>query len=356
MLPVLLSLVVCQTPAPAPTSSGRSVVMDVSVVDKKGKAIAGLTAADFVVAEDDRPVRVTGVASGITETPGGSADGRIAVLFLDDATPSQAGEERQFKEVASQFVDKLGPMDVAGVIFAANPSGVQSLTTDRAALKAAIARFKQRVGQWSTSSSDTGGRLTRGGFDRFDAGSVALYRTTLQALLRLIGRLDVVENRRKAIVMISSGVPFTPPEPRKIATDDPTGTADAVLEDMRAVIRAAQRAKVTIYTVDPGGLRLSTQPFDEVASLTAEAPAPRVNAAGQANHAFLRSLSVNTGGFATVNTNNTSAAATAVLSDLAGYYMVTFESAQSGDGFRSVTIRVNRPGVTVRARPGYWPR
>ena len=69
-----------------------------------------------------------------------------------------------------------------------------------------------------------------GGYDRFDAGAVSLYRTTLQSLLRLIGRLAVVENRRKAIVMISSGVPFTPPELRKIALDDPSGTSDAVLE------------------------------------------------------------------------------------------------------------------------------
>lgn len=350
---VVSLLVAVQAPPPARV---QTVVMDVSVVDKKGKPVPGLTAAEFVVVEDDKPARVTGVEGvSVSDEGAAPADGRIAVLFMDDATPSQTGEEKQAKEIATRFVDALGPMDVAGVLFAVNPSGVQALTTDRAALKAAINRFTQRVGQWSTSNSDSGGRLTRGSFDRFDSASTALYRTTLQALLRLVNRLAAVENRRKAIVMISAGVPYAPPDPRRIAADDPTGTADAVLEDIRDVIRAAQRAKVTIYTVDPGGLRLTSQPFDDVASLTAEAPAPRVSAAGQANHAFLRSLSINTGGFATVNTNDTRAPARTILGDLSGYYMVSFESPQAADRFRSVTVRVNRPGVVVRARPGYWP-
>lgn len=347
--------VFCVAVPPPAAPHATTVVIDVSVVDRKGVPVPGLTAADFSIVEDDRATRITSVEPVTVSGDPGSAGGRVAVLFLDDATPSPTGEERQAKEIAGRLIDGLGPGDVAGVIFAAHPSGLQALTTDRAVLKAAVGRYRQRVGQWSTSSSDTGGRLTRGGYDRFDSAATALYRTTLQSLQRLIGRLAAVEDRRKAVVMISAGVPFAPPEPRKIATDDPTGTADEVLEDIRAVIRAAQRAKVTIYTVDPGGLRLASQPLDDVASLNAEAPAPRVGALGQANQAFLRSLSLNTGGFATVNTNNTSAAATAILRDLSGYYMVTFESDATGDAFRSLTVRVNRPGVTVRARPGYWP-
>jgi VWFA-related protein len=342
MLTALLSLVLSQ-----------SVVMDVTVVDKKGVPVTGLTAADFVVLEDAKPVRVSAVDS-VSVSPE-AADGRIAVLFMDDSTPSPTGEGKHAREIAHHFIDALGPTDVAGVLFAAGASGVQALTTDRVSLRAAVNRFEARVGNWSTSNSDTGNRLVRGGFDRYDSGSIALYRTTLQSLYRLIGRLSVIENRRKAIVMISSGVPFTPPDPRKLAVDDPTGTADAVLEDMRMVIRAAQMARVTIYTVDPGGLRLAVAALDEVTSLTAEAPAPRVAAVGRPNQAFLRSLSINTGGFATVNTNDTRAAATGIMKDLSGYYLIRFDSDQADDRFRAVSIRVNRPGVTVRARPGYWP-
>ena len=331
----------------------QSVVMDVSVVDKKGVPVPGLTAADFVVLEDAKPVRVTAVES-ITVSSA-DAEGRVAVLFMDDSTPSPTGEGRQAREIAHHFINALGPSDVAGVLFAAGASGVQSLTTDRVSLRAAVNRFESRVGNWTTNNAENRGRLERGGFDRYDSASISLYRTTLQSLVRLIGRLSVIENRRKAIVMISSGIPFTPPDPRKLAVDDPTGTADAVLEDMRTVIRLAQMARVTIYTVDPGGLRLAASAFDEVTSLTAEAPAPRVTALGKANQAFLRSLSINTGGFATVNTNETRAAATEIMKDLGGYYMIRFDSDQAIDRFRPVTVKVNRPGVTVRARPGYWP-
>ena len=349
MVHLLLTLALSQSPA----APAQTVVLDVSVVDKKGKPVTGLTPADFTIFEDDRPVRVAR-ATEISGAQATEADGRIAVLFLDDATPAPTGEDKQAKEIANHFVDALGPMDVAGVIFAANASGVQSLTTDRASLKAGISRFQPRIGQFSISNSETNGRLARSGYDRFDAGAVSLYRATLQSLLRLITRLAVIENRRKAIVMISAGLPFTPPDPRKIAIDDPSGTADAVIEDMRAVIRAAQIAKVTIYTVDPGGLRLASQPLDDVTSLTAEAPAPRTTAVGQANQSFLRSLSLNTGGFATLNTNDTKAPARSILLDLSGYYMVAFESERPDAGFRSLSVRVNRPGLTVRARPGYW--
>jgi VWFA-related protein len=346
LLPVFL-LLVCSS------SQTATIVMDVSVVDRKGQPVMGLTAADFEVLEDRRPMRVTAVQGVSVSGDGGSlADGRITVLFLDDATPSPTGEENQAKEIAAHFVDRLEANDLAGVIFAATPSGAGNLTADRVTLKTAIGRYKQRIGQFTMPNPEST-RLSRGSYDRFDTGATALYRTTLQSLKRVIERLAVVENRRKAVVMISAGIPFVPPDPRRIATDDPTGTSESVIEDLRAVIRAAQQSKVTIYTIDPGGLRLSGQHFDDT-TLTSDAPST-VSAVGQANQSFLRSLSMNTGGFATMNTNDTSLPAANILKDLSGYYMVTFESDQAGDRFRPVTIKVKRSGVTVRSRPGYWP-
>src|SRR5215204_2315381 len=142
---VLLSLVLSQ-----------AVVMDVSVVAEKVNKDTGLTAADFTILEDNKPARVNAVNPVSVSLD--ANEGRIAVLFMDDSTPSPTGEEKQAKEIAHHFIDALGPSDVAGVLFATNQSGVQSLTTDRTSLKAAVNRFQQRIGQWSVSNSDTGGR------------------------------------------------------------------------------------------------------------------------------------------------------------------------------------------------------
>jgi VWFA-related protein len=343
-----------------------TIVMDVSVLDRKGEPVRGLTAGDFSILEESKPLRITtfepvelpdGTAAGGGATAGApqpSVDGRIIVMFMDDATPSPAGEEDRAKEIARRVIDSLGPRDVAGVIFAGGGSGLQALTDDRSVLRSAVARYRQRVGQWSVSDpNDPFSRLARGGFDQFDRGATALYRTTLQSLRRLTQRLAVVPNCRKGIVMISAGIPMTPTDPRKVASEDPAGAADSIMSDFRDLLRAAQRSQVTLYPVDPGGLRLTSAAGDEPVRLAAEAAAPRVRA-GQANHAFLRSVSLNTGGFATLNNNDTDAAARDILQDLTAYYLIGFEPSAAAREFRSVAVRVSRPGVTVRARPGYW--
>jgi VWFA-related protein len=374
-LSILAAVALCGASLQSQTfrSTVETIVMDVSVLDRKGEPVRGLTAADFSILEESKALRITTFepielaggrtaaghpirgAEGTAIAAPANVDGRIIVIFLDDATPSPAGEEDRAKEIATRVIDSLGPRDVAGVIFAANASGLQALTDDRAVLKAAVSRYRQRVGQWTvTDPNDPYSRLARSGFDQFDRGATALYRTTLQSLRRLTQRLGVVPNCRKGIVLISAGIPLSPPEPRKVATEDPAGAADSIMNDFRDLLRTAQRSQVTVYPVDPGGLRLNAPAGDELTRLSAEAAAPRVSAAGQANQAFLRSLSLNTGGFATLNNNDTDAAARDILQDLTVYYLLGFEPSQAGRAYRSVAVRVNRPGVTVRARPGYW--
>ena len=348
-------------------SKVETIVMDVSVLDRKGEPVRGLTVGDFAILEESKPLRITtfepvelpdgksAASSATAPAAQPSVDGRIVVIFMDDATPSPAGEEDRAKEIARRVIDSLGPRDVAGVIFAGGGSGLQALSDDRTVLRSAVARYRQRVGQWSVSDpNDPFSRLARGGFDQFDRGATALYRTTLQSLRRLTQRLAVVPNSRKGIVMISAGIPMVPTDPRKVATEDPGGAADSIMSDFRDLLRDAQRSQVTLYPVDPGGLRLTSPAGDEPVRLAAEAASPRVSAAGQANHAFLRSVSLNTGGFATLNNNDTDAAARGILQDLTAYYLIGFEPSEAAREYRSVAVRVNRPGVTVRARPGYW--
>src|SRR5689334_12759643 len=87
----------------APVTPPQRIVMDVSVVDKKGTPIAGLTASDFSVLEDDRPVAIASVEHVVVGDGSASTDkdGRIAVLFMDDATPAPTGEGKQSREIAN---------------------------------------------------------------------------------------------------------------------------------------------------------------------------------------------------------------------------------------------------------------
>ena len=104
--------------------------------------------------------------------------------------------------------------------------------------------------------------------------------------------------------------------------------------------------------VDPRGLVV----FDEDLSL-----APRHEHHGRSRaprargRTRLRELAENTDGIAVLNTNNIDAAMKRMLADIDSYYLLGYYSTNTKlDGrFRKLTVRVKRPGVDVRARPGY---
>jgi hypothetical protein len=98
---------------------------------------------------------------------------------------------------------------------------------------------------------------------------------------------------------------------------------------------AAGRANVNIYSLDPGGLRA---------------------AASTLNHDFLKTVSANTGGFAITDTNNVEQALSQVFRENGSYYLLGYQAPdpKTEGRFRRIEVRVNRPGVTVRARNGYF--
>jgi hypothetical protein len=69
----------------------------------------------------------------------------------------------------------------------------------------------------------------------------------------------------------------------------------------------------------------------------------------------LRVLALNTDGIAVVDTNDLDRGLKRIADDLTSYYLLGYYStnAKLDGGFRSIKVRVTRPGVDVRARRGY---
>src|SRR5439155_4609508 len=68
----------------------------------------------------------------------------------------------------------------------------------------------------------------------------------------------------------------------------------------------------------------------------------------------LRTLAENTDGLAIVNSNDLAGGFKRVVDDLSSYYLLGYYSTGKLDGkFHSISVRVKRPGVQVRARRGY---
>ena len=112
----------------------------------------------------------------------------------------------------------------------------------------------------------------------------------------------------------------------------------------------ANRVNVTFYPVGAQGLEAFDSDIDQ------QPPTLQQDAANLRNRQNgLRLLADMTDGVAIVNTNNVAPLLRRVVDDLSAYYLLSYSSTNSKlDGkYRSISVKVSRPGVQTRARRGY---
>ena len=184
--------------------------------------------------------------------------------------------------------------------------------------------------------------------------------STTNALLSVVASLQETPGR-KTIVFFSEGLAVPP----------------AAQAAFRSVVDTANRANVTIYTVDASGLRAESTIGDVRREMNA-AGADRIsqieNGSLPVNGAMLRMMERNedmlrmdphtglgdlareTGGFLVRDTNNLQSAFRRIEEDMRFHYVLTYApSNQNFDGqFREIDVKVRRPGARVFARRGYF--
>ena len=131
-------------------------------------------------------------------------------------------------------------------------------------------------------------------------------------------------------------------------------------EQFRRMLDEANRSNVSFYPVDPRGLPVfDTSIYPRELSPSIGARPPLVPLAVDAamlrgRLTSLRTLAEATDGLAVVNSNDLAAGLKRVVADLTSYYLLGYYASGRLDGkFHSITVRVKRPGVRVRARRGY---
>jgi VWFA-related protein len=220
---------------------------------------------------------------------------------------------------------------------------------------------------------------------------------TLNALEALVIHLEGVREDRKFVFLLTEGwllrgpdqalartlrtpggssIPTPPPvgvDPQGRLRVDPRDQGDSngscerersmlAFSDHRTqfdqLIQRANRANVSFYPIDPRGPVAFDEPINSSRALTTQGPnaGPVADAArlGSRRDA-VRVLAANTDGFAIVDTNSIDSQLQRILQDTGSYYLLGYYSTNTKlDGrFRRLTVRVKRPDVEVRARPGY---
>ena len=120
-------------------------------------------------------------------------------------------------------------------------------------------------------------------------------------------------------------------------------------------------ADVAVYAVDIRGLiGAFVNPNAATATTSSGAPAlPRFTTMADTHPAqdVMRQIADDTGGRVYLNTNDIGGAVRKAIEDLRVSYVLGYHSPKADDDqkFRTISVRVNRPGVELRYRKGYLP-
>jgi VWFA-related protein len=341
-----------------PQFRGRTdlVRIDVSVLDGDRQPVHGLTAGDFTILENGReypvvalteidlPAPSTGDPGWIDEVApdvetNALEDGRLFVFVLDDALlPGVATHLiQQSKAVALSLIDKMGPTDLGAVVFTSDARRSQNFTRDRERLRAAVDRLA--AGFFGAQQMDFAEEA--GGSADMAFADEQLMRASLSTLKGVADALIEGPERRKALVYIGRGIAL---DYSNVTTQIGPGASgflegaifnDVLEYEMQKIFENAQRANVAVYAIDPTGLDVEED---------------------NRRRDYLETLAANTGGIAVTDSNELEPGVERIYEENSTYYLLGYEPADPPrpGAFRAIDVRVNRPGVVVRARNGYY--
>jgi VWFA-related protein len=391
-----------------------AVVVDVTVVDRKGRPVTTLTQSDFEVLEDGIPQTILtferqAPSPKITKEEAAASVGlgptRTTVARMQGASFTAIAFDRLSPEgrmlayrAAKRFVQNKQADEFAGVFIV--DQALRTLapyTTDPVKLSEAVEQAASTATTQLAHERTMAEKLTvtpetpfvasaedQGRFAGQEPGTDPLARITdpmeravaqmilrmensyrdmlyemqghaaVDSLLALIDSMSRVPGR-KAVIYFCEGLTIpSSVEPR-----------------FRSIIHTANRSNVTVYTVDAAGLRVQSNQALTSMAIT-QYGAQGVGDVPHGDH-FLQELEDNertlkqdpavslgilaeqTGGILINNTNDLESGISRINDDRRNYYLLSYSSTNPTlDGkFHRIAVKVNKPGMYVRNRTGY---
>jgi VWFA-related protein len=361
------------------------VRIDVAVTDGSGKPIKGLRADQFVVTDDGKqqkissfsysdiekvetaaeqnaapiviPVDNDGPAAAADTVTDTVRDRRMIVLFFD-MTSMEPDDILRAHAAAQKFLkQQMTPADlVSVVVFSTRLAVLANFTNVRSTLDKAIAQLVP--GAASQISNPLYAAAQNGEYDVQEYTGAAYTPdetefnvfNTDQKLAAVEGLANVLEGipGRKALVEFTGGI---------------TQTGEENRAELRAVTDAANRADVSIYSIDARGMFASPPGGDVTVnaatgtSMFSGASVYHQTDQREDSRDTLATLSVDTGGKAFFDLGDLSDAFPKIQQDNSGYYLVGYDlpSDVKRDGrWHAIRVKVNAPGAHIRYRNGYY--
>ncbi len=413
-----------QPSAQQPTfgATTQEVLLDVIIRDRKGRPVRDLTADEVEVLDAGSPVRVRSFrfieGKGDERSPEAAPARRpgveqpafdplrqirLVTLVFDRLS---VNGRRLFRQAALDLLGSAPEQNLYFSVFCIDQrlQVLQQFTADRGALERAVARalsgsYSQFASESAAiqtqleasgaadaaaASSAASGRETQGGSGVGEAQSAAvLARMQLNSLLFSQSMSGTQESRNSifALMGLVKEQSRLPGRKMLLYFSESFKIPESVQEHFHTLVSAANRANVSIYTVDARGLLTGSQHEESRTLLGAAASASqrevqRYRTQGtqavspdevkmfdtvldglRSNiQASLNELAISTGGFLIADSNDLRTPLRRALDEIRSYYEIAYspDIANYDGHFRTISVKVKRPDVIVQARSGYY--
>jgi VWFA-related protein len=330
----------------------RETIVDVTVTDKNGKPVRGLTRADFTVQEDGDPEPIRsfqefGAEGAVAQRVAESAEklpphvysnrqaaatrGALNIIVMDAVNVGPMNLMRAKKE-ATDYLKKM-PAGTQVALFSLGNElkFVQGFTTDREVLITALNDMKNTV---MPAGSATG---------LCPDGTAA--HLTVEAMLQ-IGALVEHAPGRKNVLWFTGEKSALPGE----------GCAESaakriMYEEALAILASA---RVSVFAIDASGLVNPKAPQSAEFGLSTPASMIPNSIPSEVSGKWVNRVAVETGGRIFTRSNDFQGEIGQALEMGTNYYSISYVPAHGNDGnFYHVSVKVNRPGLTLLYRSGY---
>jgi VWFA-related protein len=367
--------------------STRVVQVNVIVHDKNGRPVTGLTKKDFTILDQGQPQTIASLSeqtNRITTTLAATSTAAVtpstfsnryqevygvqpsvSVILIDSLSMLNNGGGNVSKSNMTyaraqivKFLNQLQPQDRVALYFLSDKIYIlHDFTADPAALLRALTTIPHLQPDQGNASPPmdfvpTIGDPTVDGM--MDYAAAAIGRDAQFNLINRVGQttaaMEAIANHlvnypgRKNLIWISGGFPW------QTGYGSIGGFHEKRLFDkqIEPAARALSNANVTMYPVDARGLMVDRAPdmFHTGAGNTADAWTTDTMVV----------FADRTGGRVFNNTNDLTGSIHRAIEDSRLTYVLSYypNHNQWDGGFREIKVKVNRPGVEVRARHGYF--
>jgi len=336
---VLVASVICaaaawaqQSAPPAETGAG-GMHLDVVVTAKPGTTpIGDLEAQDFTVLDNKIPQNITSFKA-VT-----ARDAPIEVVLVIDAVNTNAVTVNSERVQIDRFLRAdEGNLAYPVALDVVNDKGIENavnFSSDGNWISAAL--HERGVG-----IRDLG---PAGGY----WGATERLQISLKALSQIVER-DGSLPGRKIVLWVSPGWPLL----NEVNTGLNAAQRQQLFESIVGISTDLRRARITLYSIDPLGAGESTLRTSYYENFLKGVSKPSQVDPGDVG---LQVIAVQSGGLALNSGNDITMFLQECVADAAPYYEISFAApaAQRPDEYHQVEIKIDKPGLSARAREGYY--